>query len=46
MPVVSSWAEIPSVIEKEGYCSLRDKVQEWYIGYIEDLKQKIKNIIQ
>ena len=44
MPVVSSWAEIPSVIEKEDYCSLRDKVQGWYIGYIEDLKQKIKNM--
>ena len=43
MPVVSSWEEIPSIIESLDYCSLRDKTQEWYLGYIEDLKQKIKN---
>lgn len=46
MPVVSSWEEIPSVIESPDYCSLRDKTQEWYLGYIEDLKQKIKNKLE
>jgi len=46
MPVVSSWSDIPSVIEKEDYCSLRDRVQEWYFGYIEDLKERIKNKLE
>ena len=46
MPVVSSWSEIPKIIESSDYCSLRDRTQEWYLGYIEDLKQKIKNKLQ
>ena len=46
MPVVSSWSEIPKIIESSDYCSLRDRTQEWYLGYIGDLNQKIKNKLQ
>lgn len=45
MPVVSSWEEVELVV-KEEYCSLRNKVQEWYLRYIEDLKEKIKNKLE
>lgn len=46
MPVVNSWTEVPRIIESEDYCSLREKVHKWYLGYIEDLKQKIKNKLE
>lgn len=46
IPVVSSWGEIPGIINSEDYCFLRQKVHEWYLRYIEDLKQRIKNKIK
>jgi hypothetical protein len=46
MPVVDSWGEISNILDSEDYCSLRGKVHKWYLRYIEDLKQRIKNKLE